>query len=292
MKIGFVGLGVMGKPMAKHLVQAGYEVVVFDRKPDVMDELVQVGAEKSKCIEQLAEISEIFITMLPNGPDVKEVVLTQACSHLDKGKIVIDMSSIDPTISREIAHSLGEIGVEMLDAPVSGGEPKAVDGTLAFMVGGKKEVFEQCRPILETMGTSVTLCGGIGAGNVVKLCNQIIVALNIAALSEAMTLGQLAGVAPETIFAAIRGGLAGSTIMDAKAPMMMDQDFQPGFRIDLHIKDLNNAVIAAREACAPLPLTSQVLEMMKNLHRDGYGNLDHSALIKFYEKLVGESLHH
>jgi 2-hydroxy-3-oxopropionate reductase len=180
----------------------------------------------------------------------------------------------------------------MLDAPVSGGEPKAIDGTLAFMVGGKTEVFERYRELLTHMGSSVVLCGGIGAGNVTKLCNQVVVAVNIAAVAEAMTLGQNAGVAPEKIYEAIRGGLAGSAVMNAKVPMMMDQNFKPGFRVDLHIKDLTNVLEAAKTVDSPIPLTMQVMEMFKILHRDGDGACDHSALVKYYQKLTGEPLHH
>ena len=180
----------------------------------------------------------------------------------------------------------------MLDAPVSGGQPKAIDGTLSFMVGGKEEVFNRFKPVLASMGSSVVLCGGIGAGNVTKLCNQTIVAVNIAVLAEAMQMGQMCGVEPQKIFEAIRGGLAGSTVMNAKAPMMMDQNFEPGFRIDLHIKDLKNVVDAASAVDAPIPLTQAVLEMMKVLHKDGCGTCDHSALLKYYQKLTGEVLHH
>ena len=204
----------------------------------------------------------------------------------------IDMSSIDPVASREIAAALAKKGIEMLDAPVSGGEPKAIDGTLSFMVGGKQEVFDRFKPVLEAMGSSVVRCGDIGAGNVTKLCNQTIVAVNIAALAEAMQMGQMCGVEPQKIFEAIRGGLAGSTVMNAKAPMMMDQNFKPGFRIDLHIKDLNNVVDAAKTVDAPIPLTQTVLEMMKVLRHDGDGSCDHSALLKYYQKLTGEILHH
>ena len=180
----------------------------------------------------------------------------------------------------------------MLDAPVSGGQPKAIDGTLSFMVGGKEEVFNRFKPVLASMGSSVVLCGGIGAGNVTKLCNQTIVAVNIAVLAEAMQMGQMCGVEPQKIFEAIRGGLAGSTVMNAKAPMMMNQNFEPGFRIDLHIKDLKNVVDAASAVDAPIPLTQAVLEMMKVLHKDGCGACDHSALLKYYQKLTGEVLHH
>ena len=180
----------------------------------------------------------------------------------------------------------------MLDCPVSGGEPKVIDGTLSFMCGGDEKLFNEFKPILDKMGASVVLCGDVGAGNVTKLCNQIVVAVNIAAVAEALTLGQQAGVEPEKIFQAIKGGLAGSTVMNAKAPMMMDQNFKPGFRIDLHIKDLNNVVDTAKTVDSPIPLTHSMLEMMKILHRDGCGSCDHSALVKYYEKLTGETLHH
>ena len=179
----------------------------------------------------------------------------------------------------------------MLDAPVSGGEPKAIDGTLAFMVGGKPEVFEKFKPLLQHMGSSITLVGDVGAGNVAKLCNQIVVAVNIAAVSEALMLGQRCGVQAEAVFEAIKGGLAGSTVMNAKAPMMLDRNFKPGFRIDLHIKDLNNVLDAARTVDSPIPLTCQMMEMMKFLHHEGEGSSDHSALLKYYEKLAGEEVH-
>lgn len=232
--------------------------------------------------------------MVPNSPQVKQVLFGEngAAQCLRKGAVVIDMSSINPIASREIAAELEKLGVEMLDAPVSGGEPKAIDGTLAFMVGGKEDVFEAHKKILEAMGSSVVLCGGIGAGNVTKLCNQMIVAVNIAVLAEALEMGQMAGVEPQKIFDAIKGGLAGSTVMNAKAPMMMDQNFKPGFRIDLHIKDLNNVMDAAAAVNAPTPLTSSVLEMMKNLRLHGDDKCDHSALLKYYQQMTGVTLHH
>ena len=211
---------------------------------------------------------------------------------MPKTATFIDCTSLNPVASREIAAELAKRGIDMLDAPVSGGQPKAVDGTLSFMVGGKPEVFDKFKDLLLTMGSSAVLCGDVGAGNVTKLCNQTIVAVNIAALAEAMQMGQMCGVEPQKIFEAIRGGLAGSTVMNAKAPMMMDQNFQPGFRIDLHIKDLNNVVDAAKTVDAPIPLTQTVLEMMKILHHDGDGSCDHSALLKYYQKLSGEVLHH
>ena len=295
MKVGFIGLGIMGKPMAKNLVKAGYELVVADKfAKAAVEELVAMGATAAETNADVARQVDILITMVPNSPHVKEALFGEngAAAALKKGSIVLDCSSINPVASREINAELEKMGIEMMDAPVSGGEPKAIDGTLAFMVGGKPEIFEKVKPLLEKMGSSVVLCGGIGAGNVTKLCNQIVVAVNIAAVAEAMTLGQQCGVEPEKIFEAIKGGLAGSTVMNAKAPMMMDQNFKPGFRINLHIKDLNNVVDAAAKYDSPIPLTQSVLEMMKILRRDGDEGCDHSALVKYYQKLTGEELHH
>lgn len=294
MKIAFIGLGIMGKPMAKNLLKAGHQLRVFDRHAETMEEMKEAGAEICSCSAETAEGVDLVITMLPNSPHVKSVMLEddKLAEKMPKTAAFIDCSSINPVASREIAAKLAEYGIDMLDAPVSGGQPKAVDGTLAFMVGGKEEVFNKFKPVLEAMGSSVVHCGDVGAGNVTKLCNQTIVAVNIAALAEAMQMGQMCGVQPEKIFQAIKGGLAGSTVMNAKAPMMMDQNFQPGFRIDLHIKDLNNVVDAAKSVDAPIPLTQAVLEMMKILHHDGDGSCDHSALLKYYQKLTGETLHH
>ncbi len=295
MKVGLIGLGIMGKPMGKNLVKKGYDLMVFDLNKAAVAELVECGAKAAENTRELAENCDVILTMLPNSPHVKSVMLegeNAVANYVKEGTVFIDMSSINPVASREISDALAKKGVVMLDAPVSGGEPKAVDGTLAFMVGGPEDVFEAHKELLGAMGSSVVRCGDIGAGNVTKLCNQVVVAINIAAVSEAMMLGQLSGVEPEKIFEAIKGGLAGSTVMNAKAPMMMDQNFKPGFRIDLHIKDLTNVVDAAKVVDAPLPLTSQVMEMMKILHRDGDGACDHSALMKYYQKLTGEELHH
>lgn len=294
MKIGFIGLGIMGKPMAKNLLKSGYALVVSDKyAKQAVKELEMYGAAVETTNADVARQVDVLITMVPNSPQVKDVLFGEhgAVETLRKGSIVLDCSSINPVASREICAALERKGIEMLDAPVSGGEPKAEDGTLAFMVGGKAEVFEKVKPIMEKMGSSVVHCGEIGAGNVTKLCNQIIVAVNIAGLAEALMLGQQCGVAPERIYQAIRGGLAGSTVMNAKAPMMMDQDFLPGFRINLHLKDLNNVVDAAAKYDSPIPLTQSVLEMMKILKRDGDETLDHSALLKYYQKLTGDTLH-
>ncbi len=293
MKIAFIGLGIMGKPMAKNLLKAGHSLRVYDRNTPAVEELEKAGATACKSAVETVEGVDMVITMLPNSPHVKSVMIEddKVAEHMPKTAVFVDCSSINPVASREIAKVLKEKGIDMLDAPVSGGEPKAIDGTLSFMVGGKQEVFDKCKDVLSAMGDSVVLCGDVGAGNVTKLCNQTIVAINIAAVAEALQMGQMCGVSPEKVFAAIRGGLAGSTVMNAKAPMMMDQNFTPGFRIDLHIKDLNNVVDAADAANAPIPLTQSVLEMMKVLRKDGDSVCDHSALLKYYQKLSGEVLH-
>ncbi len=288
MKIGLIGLGIMGKPMAKNMVKAGLEVWVNNRSQAPMDELAACGAIAATR-KELAENCDIILTMLPNGPQVKEVMLGEngVASYMHAGQVFIDMSSISPIVSQEIAAELQKKGVEMLDAPVSGGEPKAIDGTLSFMVGGKQEVFDRCKSVLETMGTSVVRCGDVGAGNTTKLANQIIVACNIQAVAEAFTLAQKAGVDPELVFQAIKGGLAGSTVMNAKGPMMIEGNDKPGFKIDLHIKDLNNALDCAHTVGAPVPMTASVQEVMQWLHNNGCGGNDHSAIAKYYEHLTG-----
>ena len=285
-KIGFVGLGIMGKPMAMNLLKAGYSLTVYDIRPEPVKEVVAAGAEEGRCSEDVAKKSEVIITMLPNSPEVKEAVLGQhgVLGGAKPGTILIDMSSIAPLVSKEVAAKAQEKGVEMLDAPVSGGEPKAIDGTLSIMVGGKKDVFDQVEDILKVMGASAVLVGGIGSGNTTKLANQIIVALNIAAMSEAMVLATKAGVDPEKVYKAIRGGLAGSTVLDAKVPLALDGNFKPGFRIELHIKDLQNALDTAHQLGVPVPLASGVMEVMQALKVDGKAGDDHGGIIQFYEK--------
>ncbi len=276
----------MGRPMSKNLLKAGYELVVYNRSKARVDEVVAAGAEAAATPQEVAARTGIIITMLPNSPEVKQVVLGDhgIIAGAKAGAVVVDMSSIAPLVSREIAAKLAEKGIEMLDAPVSGGEPKAIDGTLSVMVGGKPEVFEKCLPVLKAMASSVVLTGDIGAGNVTKLANQVIVALNLAAMSEALVLAAKAGVSPELVYQAIRGGLAGSTVLDAKAPLVMDRKFKPGFRISLHIKDLQNVLDTSHEIGVPLPLTAAVMEIMQALKVDGKGDHDHGGLIQFYEK--------
>lgn len=286
MKIGFIGLGIMGKPMSKNLLKAGHTVVVCDINRGAVEEVVAAGAQSLATPRDIAQQVELVITMLPNSPEVKQVVLGPAgiLEGAKAGLIVADMSSIAPLASREVAAKLAEKGVQMLDAPVSGGQPKAIDGTLSVMVGGKQEVFDRCLPVFKTMAASVVRVGDIGAGNVAKLANQVVVALNIAAVSEALVLAAKAGVEPELVYQAIRGGLAGSTVMEAKAPLMLDRKFNPGFRINLHIKDLNNALETGHQFGAPLPLTASVMEIMQALKIDDMGDCDHGALVRHFEK--------
>jgi 2-hydroxy-3-oxopropionate reductase len=287
-KIGFVGLGIMGKPMAMNLLKAGHALMVYDIRPEPVEEVVAAGAKAGTSAKDVTAQSEIVITMLPNSPDVKKAVLDKdgVLEGAKPGLILIDMSSIAPLVSKEVAAEAQKKGVEMLDAPVSGGEPKAKDATLAIMVGGKKEVFEKVEDVLKTMGSSAVLVGDIGSGNVTKLANQIIVALNIAAMSEAMVLATKSGVDPEKVFQAIKGGLAGSTVLNAKMPLALDGNFKPGFRIELHIKDLANALDTAHEVGVPVPLTGGVMEIMQALKVDGKAGNDHGGIIQFYEKLA------
>ncbi|MBF7096637.1 2-hydroxy-3-oxopropionate reductase [Alkalibacter mobilis] len=288
MKLGFIGLGIMGKPMAKNLIKAGHELVVLDFNKDSVEELKALGAESAETPAELLKQTKVVITMLPNSPHVKTVALGEngLIEAAEEGCVLIDMSSIAPLASREIAEGLAAKGMDMLDAPVSGGEPKAIDGTIAIMVGGKKETFDKYYDVLMNMGGSAVYVGEIGAGNIAKLCNQAVVAINIAAVSEAMILAKKAGVSPDLVYKAIRGGLAGSTVMDAKAPMMMDRTFDPGFRIDLHIKDLTNVLETSRSVGAPLPLSALLMEMMQAIKLDGCGVEDHSSIVKFYEKIA------
>lgn len=288
MKIGFVGLGIMGKPMSKNLLKAGYDLLVYDIVTAAVEEVVAAGAKSAPSPKAVAEQCDFIITMLPNSPHVKTVVCGDngILEGAKPGTLIVDMSSIAPLASQEIYECCKAKGVEMLDAPVSGGEPKAIDGTLSIMVGGKKEYFEKAYDVLTKMGASVVLCGSVGAGNTTKLANQIIVALNIAAVAEAFTLSTKAGVDPELVFNAIKGGLAGSTVMNAKVPMILAGNFNPGFKIDLHIKDLNNALDTGHGVGASLPLTASVMEMMQWLRKEGCGQNDHSALAKYYESLA------
>lgn len=289
MKVGFIGLGIMGKPMVRNLLKAGHEVVAFDVMQENVEEAASAGAVPAQSSKAVAQQCKTIITMLPNSPHVKAAVMGEngVLEGAQEGSILIDMSSIAPLASQEISRACAGKGVKMIDAPVSGGEPKAIDGTMSIMVGGEKEVFDQVYDLLMVMGGSAVHCGDIGAGNTTKLANQVIVALNIAAVSEAFMLSTKAGVDPVKVFDAIKGGLAGSTVMNAKVPMITAGNFNPGFKIDLHIKDLNNALETGHGVGAPLPMTALAMEMLQTLRADGCGQEDHSAIAKYYEKITG-----
>ena len=290
-KIGFIGLGIMGKPMAKNLLKAGKSLVVFDVAEAAVDELAAAGAERETSPAAVTAASEVIITMLPNSPHVREVVSGKngIIESIRKGQIVVDMSSIAPLVSRELCALLEGKGAEMLDAPVSGGQEKAEKGTLAIMVGGKEEVYNKVKDVLDLMGKS-NYVAGIGAGQIAKLVNQTLVGINIAAVAEGMSLAKKAGVDPEKVFNAIRGGLAGSQCLEDKAPRMFEGRYNPGFRINLHIKDLGNVQETSRALHLSMPLVAQVMEMMQNLAADGHETLDHGSLGLFYEKLNNISL--
>lgn len=288
-KIAFIGLGIMGKPMTKNLLKAGHSVVAYDVVAASVADVVKAGATAASSGREAASQGDVIITMLPDGPDVEAAVLgaNGILEGAAKGSVILDMSSISPVVAQKVGAAAAAKGVDFVDAPVSGGEPKAIDGTLAIMVGASPQVFARVEPILKNMGASVTLTGPIGAGNVTKLANQIIVACNIAAMGEALTLATRAGIDPEVVFNAIKGGLAGSTVLNAKVPMVVARNFQPGFRIKLHQKDLRNALLAAESMKVSLPLTSTVQNMLMTLMNDGKGDLDHSAIVTVVEKMAG-----
>lgn len=289
MKIGFIGLGIMGKPMVRNLLKGGYSVTVHDINAASVAELTSAGATEGGSSLNTASQSDVIITMLPDGPDVEKAVLGEngILEGARTGSIIVDMSSISPIVSQKIAEICNAKGVGFLDAPVSGGEPKAIDATLTVMAGGDQKIFDNVLPILQKMASSVTLTGPVGAGNVTKLANQIMVACNIAAMGEALVLATRAGLNPEVVFNAVKGGLAGSTVLNAKAPMVIARNFKPGFRIELHEKDLRNALLAGESLKVALPLTSLVQQMLISLMNEGKGSLDHAAIVNFIEDMAG-----
>jgi 2-hydroxy-3-oxopropionate reductase len=290
-KVGFIGLGIMGRPMVRNLMKAGYEVTVYDIVGTAVEEMVTEGATAAGSAREVAEQTPVIITMVPDSADSEAAIMgpNGVLEGADAGKAVIDMSSIAPASSQKIGAACDEAGVEFLDAPVSGGEPGAIAGTLAIMVGGSKSVFDKHFSLFGPMG-SATYCGPYGAGNTTKLANQIIVALNIAAVAEALVLAKKAGLDPEIVFNAIKGGLAGSTVLNAKAPMMIAGNFRPGFRIALHQKDLNNALQTGRELGVPLPFTALVQQVVGSLMNEGKGVLDHSAIANFIEDMAQQKI--
>jgi len=289
-RIGFIGLGIMGKPMLRNLRTAGHELVAYDIHPAGLDAVVGDGVERGNSCKDVAIRTEVVITMLPDGTEVEQAVLGPegVLEGAHPGLVLIDMSSISPVVSQKVGIACSEKEVRFLDAPVSGGEPKAIDGTLAIMVGGEQATFDQVAPLLQLLGSSVILTGAVGAGNVTKLANQIIVACNIAAMSEALVLADRCGVDSEVVFNAIKGGLAGSAVLNAKAPMVIAHNFKPGFRIRLHQKDLRNALLTAESKKVALPLTSLVQQMLIALMNRGCGDLDHSAIVTFIEEMAPE----
>lgn len=283
--LGFVGLGIMGRPMMNNLLKAGHAVVAYTRNTKVLDACVKGGAKRAGSNREVGEGADVIFTMLPDGPEVEEVVLGKGgiLEGCRAGAMIVDMSSINPLVSQKIARACATKGVDFVDAPVSGGEPRAIDGTLAFMVGASPEAFAKAEPLLKCMGSTVTLTGPVGAGNTTKLANQIMVACNIAGMGEALALATSCGLDPEVVFNAVKGGLAGSAVLNAKGPMLMSRNFKPGFKIELHQKDLRNALETAEAQRMFLPLTSMVQQMVLSLMGDGKGELDHSAIATFVE---------
>lgn len=285
--IGFIGLGIMGKPMALNLLKAGYQVTVNDINTESVEALVQAGAQAGTPADMGTQC-DVIITMLPASQHVKQVVLGDngILKTATQGTVIIDMSSISPVASVEIAQEAAKYGVDMLDAPVSGGEPKAIDGTLAIMAGGKESVFASVKPVLDVVGSDIILVGDNGSGVTAKLANQIIVNLNIAAMSEALVLAAKAGIDVEKMYQAIRGGLAGSAVLDAKVPLILERNFVAGGRIDINLKDMTNVMETAHEIGVPLPLSSQLLEIFHALKVDGKAGDDHGGIVQYYEKLA------
>jgi 2-hydroxy-3-oxopropionate reductase len=289
--VGFIGLGIMGRPMARNLLKAGYSLVVHSRSRGPVDETVKAGATAAASPRDVAAQCDVLITMLPNSPDVEQVALgpNGIIEGARRGLIFADMSTISPIVSRKIGAALEPKGVAMLDAPVSGGEKGAIDGALSIMVGGDKAVFERVLPIFQAMGKTITLLGPLGLGGFTKLANQIIVAVNLTALAEALTLGKKAGLDRELLLTALAGGLAGSRCLDQKKSNYVSNTYNPGFKIDLHYKDLGLIMESARALGVPLPATAVVQELFNALRVKGRGGLDHSGVITLLEDLAGAS---
>ena len=287
-KVGFVGLGIMGGPMAKNLIEAGHELVLYNRTREKAEELAGDGVEVAESPKQVAEKSDVIITMLPDSPQVEEVLAGEGgvLEGVKEGALIVDMSTISPVVTRELAERVEERGASLLDAPVSGGDVGAKEGTLSIMVGGSEGDFQRAEPLFDVMGKVATHVGPVGAGQTAKACNQIVVALNIEAVSEALVLGSKAGVDPAKILDAISGGLAGSAVMEAKREKMLGHDFDPGFRIELHHKDLGIALAAGREYGVSLPITAIVDQMLEALKAKGRGDRDHSAILTLVEDLA------
>jgi 2-hydroxy-3-oxopropionate reductase len=284
--IGFVGLGIMGMPMARNLLKAGLPVVGYDIVHERVDRLIEQGATRGTSLLQVARTANLLITMLPDSPDVENAYLAEdgILAGLRAGSLAIDMSTISPIVAVSVAEAAAKQGVEMLDAPVSGGETGAMSGTLSIMVGGSAEMYQRAEDVFRVLG-SATYCGPSGSGQTVKACNQIQVALNLVAMAEALVFGRSAGVDPEIVLKVLSGGYAQSRVMDVRGPKVINGDFTPGFRSRLHFKDLNIVRETALKVGCPLPATSMAFEMFATMQAHGWGDLDHSAVIKVVELL-------
>jgi 2-hydroxy-3-oxopropionate reductase len=289
--IGFIGLGIMGRPMARNLLKAGYPLVVHSRSPAPVEELAQAGAKKATSPRDVAARCDVLITMLPNSPDVELVALGKdgIIEGARSGLVYVDMSTIAPIVSQKVGAALAAKGVRMLDAPVSGGEKGAIDGVLSIMVGGEPAVVDAVMPIFQAMGKTITRLGPLGAGGFTKLANQIIVAVNLTALGEALALARKAGLDRELTLKALGGGLAGSKCLEQKTPNYVAGTYTPGFKVDLHYKDLGLIMESARALGVPLPATAVVQELFGALRVQGGGGLDHSGIITLLERLAGLS---
>jgi 2-hydroxy-3-oxopropionate reductase len=288
--VGFIGLGIMGKPMAENLIEAGYDLVAYNRTREKAEELD--GATVADTPREVAEQSDIIITMLPDSPQVEEVLVGEdgVLEGVEDGDLIVDMSTISPIVTEELSEKAKEQGASMLDAPVSGGDVGAIEGTLSIMVGGSEEDFERALPLFEVMGETVTHVGPVGTGQVVKAANQIVVALTIEAVSEALVLGSKGGVAPDKILDVLGGGLAGNKVMEVKREKMLEHSFDPGFRVELHHKDLGIALAAGREYGVTLPVTAIVDQMLETLKMRGRGDQDHSVLLTLIEESSGHEI--
>jgi 2-hydroxy-3-oxopropionate reductase len=287
--IGFIGLGIMGKPMSKRLLEAGYPLVVYNRSTPPMDELAALGARKGTSPQDVAAQSDVVITMLPDSPDVEQVALgpNGIMEGIRPGSIYVDMSTISPKVAVRLAEVGREKGVRVLDAPVSGGDVGAQQGTLSIMVGGDEATFQEVLPIFQVLGKNITLCGGPGAGQTVKACNQILVGVTIAGVAEALVLGAKAGVDPAKIVQVLGAGLARCGILENRGHRIVRRDFAPGFRCRLHYKDMRIAMAAGQDYGVPLLVTALVHEMFKRMVLSGQGELDHCGLIRVVEELAG-----
>ena len=292
--IGFIGLGIMGRPMAMNLLRAGHHLVVHDTDRERVHALAELGAREGFSPHQVAQEAEVVITMLPDSPDVEAVAFGPegVVEGMSPGGLYIDMSSISPMVAARVAQVAAAKGIRVLDAPVSGGDVGAQKATLTIMVGGLEEAFQQALPIFQAMGKNIVHCGGAGAGQIVKACNQILVAVTIEGVAEALTLGMKAGVDPQKIVQVLSGGLARCGVLENRGSRMIAQDFEPGFRSRLHYKDLRIAVAAGQAYEVPLPATALVHEMFKQLVLIGRGELDHTGLLTLVQEMAGLHAEH